>query len=69
MAEFHLKIDGMHCGGCVRRVSQALATTEGVIVDEVTVGSARLHSESEPAPVEAAIAALAQAGYAAQLEL
>jgi copper chaperone len=69
MAEFQLKIDGMHCGGCVRRVSQALAATEGVVVDEVAVGSARLHSESEPAPVEAAIAALAQAGYTAQLDL
>jgi len=68
MAEFQLKIDGMHCGGCVRRVSQALAATEGVVVDEVTVGSARLHSESEPA-VEAAIAALAQAGYTARLEV
>jgi copper chaperone CopZ len=69
MAEFQLKIDGMHCGGCVRRVSQALAATEGVIVDEVTVGSARLHSDGSPAPVEAAIAALAQAGYTARLEL
>jgi copper chaperone CopZ len=68
MAEFQLKIDGMHCGGCVQRVSQALAATEGVVVDEVTVGSARLHSEGEPAPVEAAIAALAQAGYKAVLE-
>jgi copper chaperone len=68
MAEFQLKIEGMHCGGCVRRVSQALAGTEGIVVDEVTVGSARLHSESEPAPVEAAIAALAKAGYTARLE-
>ena len=25
MAEFTLRIDGMHCGSCVRRVSQALA--------------------------------------------
>ena len=24
MAEFTLKIDGMHCGACVRRVTQAL---------------------------------------------
>ena len=68
MAEFQLKIDGMHCGGCVRRVSQALSAVEGVVVDEVKVGSARLHSESEPAPVEAAIAALAQAGYAVRVE-
>jgi len=68
MAEFQLKIEGMHCGACVRRVSQALVATDGVVVDEVTVGSARLHSQGEPAPVEAAITALAQAGYTARLE-
>ena len=68
MAEFKLKIDGMHCGGCVRRVGQALAATEGVKVEEVTVGTARLSSTAEPAPVELAIAALAKAGYTAQLE-
>ena len=32
MAEFTLRIDGMHCGSCVRRVSQALAATPGVVV-------------------------------------
>jgi copper chaperone CopZ len=26
MAEFTLKIDGMHCGSCVRRVTQALSS-------------------------------------------
>ena len=67
MAEFKLKIDGMHCGGCVRRVGQALSTTEGLKVEEVTVGTARLSSTEEPAPVELAIAALAKAGYTAQL--
>ncbi len=68
MADFKLKIDGMHCGGCVRRVGQALSATEGVKVEEVTVGTARLSSTAEPAPVELAIAALAKAGYTAQLE-
>lgn len=68
MAEFTLKIDGMHCGSCVRRVSQALAATPGVVVNEVRVGSARLTATEEPAPVEVAIAALAKAGYAAHLE-
>ena len=48
MAEFTLRIDGMHCGSCVRRVSQALASTEGVRVNEVLVGAARLTSTAEP---------------------
>ncbi|MGB0064877.1 MAG: heavy metal-associated domain-containing protein [Terracidiphilus sp.] len=68
MAEFTLRIDGMHCGSCVRRVNQGLAATPGVVVNEVRVGAARLTSNEEPAPVESAIAALAKAGYAAHLE-
>lgn len=68
MAEFNLQIDGMHCGACVRRVNQALAATEGLAVKEVRVGSARLESDEQPAPVDRAIAALAKAGYAARLE-
>lgn len=68
MSEFKLHIDGMHCGSCVRRVTQALSSTEGVEVKEVNIGSARLTSNQEPAPVDAAIAALAKAGYSAHLQ-
>ena len=68
MAEFTLRIDGMHCGSCVRRVTQALASTEGLVVNEVRVGAARFTSTLEPAPVEFALAALAKAGFAAHLE-
>jgi copper chaperone len=67
MAEFTLHIDGMHCGSCVRRVTQTLNSTEGVQVEEVRIGAARLKSEDRP-PIDAAIAALAKAGYTAQLE-
>jgi len=69
MSEFTLQIDGMHCGSCVRRASQALASVDGVVVNEVRLGAARLTSATEPAPpdsvIEAAIAALGKAGYAA----
>jgi copper chaperone len=67
MAEFTLHIDGMHCGSCVRRVTQSLNSTEGVQVEEVRIGAARLKAEDRP-PIDAAIAALAKAGYTAQLE-
>ena len=67
MAEFTLHIDGMHCGSCVRRVTQTLNSTQGVEVEEVRIGAARLKSEDRP-PIDAAIAALAKAGYTAQLE-
>lgn len=68
MAEFVLHIDGMHCGSCVRRVTQALSTTAGVEVQEVRIGAARLKSSADSPPVDAAIAALAKAGYSARLE-
>jgi copper chaperone CopZ len=68
MAEFTLHIDGMHCGSCVKRVTQALAAVEGVTINEVRVGAARLTSSQNPAPVDLAVAALAKAGFAAHLE-
>lgn len=68
MAEFTLQIDGMHCGACIRRVEQALASTDGVEVKEVRLGAARLSIPADRAPVDLAIAALAKAGYTARLE-
>lgn len=67
MAEFTLQIDGMHCGSCVRRVSQALSQTEGLTVKEVRVGAARVESE-QPAAVERAVEAVKKAGYAAHAD-
>jgi copper chaperone CopZ len=68
MSEFTLRIDGMHCGSCIRRVSQALSSTAGVNVKEVRLGAARFTSTLEPAPVTPALAALAKAGYTARLD-
>jgi copper chaperone len=68
MAEFTLRIDGMHCGSCIRRVTQALNSTRDVEVEEVRIGAARLKSPDENPPVEVVIAALAKAGYSARLE-
>ena len=69
MSEFTLRIDGMHCGACVRRVSQALAT-EGLTVKEIRLGAARIEPDSrspeqDSSPVERAIAVIAKAGYRA----
>ncbi len=68
MPEFTLRIEGMHCGACVRRVSHALAGTGGLEVKEVRVGAARIASDQDPPPVERALAALAKAGYPAHLD-
>jgi len=66
--EITLHIDGMHCGSCVRRVTQALSADKGFQVLEVRVGAARLGTSEDPAPVDRAVAALAKAGYPAQVE-
>ena len=68
MAEFTLLIDGMHCGSCIRRVTQALSSVPDVRVNEVRLGAARLSSASGAARLEDAIAALSKAGYKARPE-
>lgn len=67
MAEITLQIDGMHCGSCVRRVSQALAQTDGLSVKEVRVGAARVES-NQPGAADRAIEAVKKAGYTAHAE-
>lgn len=62
MREIKLKIDGMHCDACARRVTQALERTPGTEVVEVRVGEARIKTD-DPAP---ALAAITKAGYAAR---
>jgi copper chaperone CopZ len=68
MAEVTLRIENMHCGSCIRRVSQSLASIPGLRVKEVRVGAARFESAQNPAPVDLAVAALAKAGYAARVD-
>ncbi|MFY9853712.1 MAG: heavy-metal-associated domain-containing protein [Terracidiphilus sp.] len=68
MPELKLQIDGMHCGACVGRATEALRSVEGAVVNEVRVGSARLTFNQDPAPVDLAIAALAKVGFTARLE-
>ena len=68
MAEFTLHIEGMHCGSCIRRVSQALGSVKGAQVEEVRLGAARVNFPKDSAHTELLIAALAKAGYKARLE-
>jgi len=69
MPEFTLKIDGMHCASCVRRVNEALASVPGVVVNEVRVGEAKLATlQAVDQVAENAIGAITKAGFAAHLE-
>lgn len=66
MREVKLKLENMHCDACVRRVTMTLEKT-GAKVDEVRVGSARVHAPDtvdDPSILEA----LNKAGYPATVE-
>ena len=40
--QIELKIEGMHCDGCVRRVTALLKRVDGVDVESVVVGEAKV---------------------------
>jgi copper chaperone CopZ len=52
MATLNLTIENMHCGACVRRVTQALNALPDTHAEEVRVGAARVRTEAEPAHIE-----------------
>jgi copper chaperone len=63
---YHLSLEHMSCDHCVRRVSKALGSVPGVRVGDVTVGSAIVDA-ADDAALAAALVAVAEAGYPAQV--
>ena len=65
--EAALLIEGIHCGGCVRRCEQALARVSGVIDFQVNLATRRARLVWDPAVVRlsALLERLAEAGYPA----
>ncbi len=66
MATINLHIDGMHCGSCVRRVTQTIQSVPGATAEEVRIGAARLQTDS--AKVDEILSALASAGFRATVD-
>ena len=64
MATVALQIDQMHCGACVRRVTQTLNALPSTHADEVQIGTARITSD---APVQDVLQALDAAGFPARV--
>ena len=62
-----LKIEGMHCDGCVRRVRAALQAVNGINVKDVRVGSADIDADASGAGVEGAINAINDIGFSAHV--
>ena len=65
MTTLTLRIDNMHCGSCIRRVTQTLNALPGTHAEEVRVGSARVATD---APADAIQQALFAAGYPSLVE-
>ena len=67
MNEITLRIDGMHCGACVRRVTQALQKVADTEVQEVRLGAARV-SVANATAAPALLTSIAKAGFSAHVE-
>jgi copper chaperone CopZ len=67
LREVTVLIEGMHCGSCIRRVTQAIAGAGPFEVEEVRLGAARfaIPENADPAP---AVAALIKAGFTARVD-
>jgi copper chaperone len=67
MREVTLRIENMHCGACVKRVTDALSKVNGVQVGEVRIGAARVEAPDN-LPDATIVGAVEQAGYPAAVE-
>jgi copper chaperone len=63
-----LSIEGMHCGGCVRRVTAALQGVKGVELGSVEVGSAEMSFHPDQTTAEEIAAAVNRIGFSARIE-
>jgi copper chaperone len=66
--ELALSIEGMHCGACVRRVSTALEKIEGVRIESVKVGAAKVAFDPNQTNVEEVARAINRIGFTARQE-
>lgn len=58
-----IKIQGMSCGHCVKSVREALEETEGVEVEDVEIGSARISYDTDKTSREQIEEIIEDAGY------
>lgn len=64
---FSFDVDGMHCGGCVRRVRGVLEHIAGVTVTDVVVGKAAGQLDPDETDAAELLEALHKAGYPARV--
>lgn len=67
MEQTTIAIQGMSCGHCVAAVKGALGQLDGVEVQEVKVGSAKVAYDPQAVTPERIAQAIEDEGYAAQV--
>lgn len=68
MNTIQLDVQGMHCGGCVKRVTATLVPLQGVSHVDVDLAAGRVNVEgSFPQGPDALVVALTAAGYPAKV--
>ena len=65
MATLTLRIDNMHCGSCIRTVTQTLNALPTTHAEEVRLGAARISTDAAPEQIQQALTA---AGFPAFIE-
>lgn len=68
MAKLKLKIDGMSCENCVKKVVSALDAMPGVSNLHVDIGKATMEIDGVQATEDKVIAAILDAGYTAKVK-
>jgi len=63
MEKLELKVSGMTCGHCVAAVSKSLSALDGVDVENVEIGSARVSYDPARLSRERIAEAVADAGF------
>jgi copper chaperone len=58
-----LKIEGMHCGGCVRSVEQAARGVESVETVSVSLENNEVVAEMDPALIDRLVTAIEDSGF------
>ncbi len=64
MPNLQLEIEKMHCGACVRRVTQTLNALPATHASSVQIGGASVETEADPTSV---VQALGAAGFPARV--
>jgi copper chaperone CopZ len=63
MPDIHIEIVGMTCEHCVRAVRKRLASMPGVVVQDVTIGSADIHHDETKTLLSDIEDAISDEGY------